>query len=129
MMKYKGYIGRVEVDTDAKILHGQVIGLRDVITFQADTPTEIEQAFRDSVDDYLEFCHARGESPDKPYSGQFIVRLQPSLHRRLSMLAEEKGKSLNAVTEELLDKATPERPTREIASPVSAVRPRRKAAR
>jgi len=55
MMQYKGYSGRVEFDDEADIFHGEVIGLRDVITFQGKTVDEIKQAFRDSVDDYLDF--------------------------------------------------------------------------
>ena len=62
MMEYKGYIGNVEFDDDASIFHGEVINLRDVVTFQGSTVTELRKAFRDSVDDYLEFCAERDES-------------------------------------------------------------------
>ena len=41
------------------------LGLKDVITFQGKSIDELEQAFKDSIDDYLEFCHSRGERPDK----------------------------------------------------------------
>ena len=34
MMQHKGYTGKVEFDDEAEIFHGEVIGLRDVITFQ-----------------------------------------------------------------------------------------------
>jgi predicted HicB family RNase H-like nuclease len=73
-MKYKGYTGTIEPDEDAKVLFGRVVGLRDVITFHGDTMPELIQAFHDSVDDYLAFCAERGESPEKPYSGQFVLR-------------------------------------------------------
>ena len=43
--------------------------LRDVITFQGKSVDELEKAFKDSIDDYLEFCEERGEEPDKPFSG------------------------------------------------------------
>jgi predicted HicB family RNase H-like nuclease len=66
MMKYKGYTGHVEYDDEAKIFHGEVLGIKDVVTFQGTTVDEIEQAFKDSVDDYLAFCMERGEEPDKP---------------------------------------------------------------
>jgi predicted HicB family RNase H-like nuclease len=55
-MEYKGYSAKVVFDEDANILHGEVINLRDVITFEGETADELEQAFHDSVDDYLEFC-------------------------------------------------------------------------
>ena len=37
MMEYKGYIGKVEVDDEAGILHGEVINIRDVVTFEGRT--------------------------------------------------------------------------------------------
>ena len=101
-MKYKGYTGLVELEEGSDVLFGRVIGLRDVITFQGETVAEVTQAFHDSVDDYLEFCAQRGESPEKPYSGQFVLRLPPSLHRELANAAEKAHTSLNAFIENVL---------------------------
>lgn len=33
-MKYKSYTGHVEYDDEAKIFHGEVLGIKDVVTFQ-----------------------------------------------------------------------------------------------
>jgi predicted HicB family RNase H-like nuclease len=102
MMEYKGYIGKVEFDDEAEIFHGEIINVRDVITFQGDSVAGLRKAFRGSVDDYLAFCQERGESPEKPYSGQFVTRIPPELHRRVNVAAIVSGKSLNAwVTEQL----------------------------
>jgi len=60
-MKYKDYLGDVSYDADAKIFHGEVLGLKDVITFQGTTGKELEKAFKDSIDDYLVWCKERGE--------------------------------------------------------------------
>ena len=79
MMQYKGYTGKVEFDDEAEIFHGEVIGLRDVITFQGRTVDEVKGAFRESVDDYLAFCAKRGEEPEKPFTGKFVVRIPPDL--------------------------------------------------
>ena len=94
-MKYKGYTGRVEYDDEAKIFHGEVIDTKDVITFQGTSVNEIETAFRDSIDDYLEFCQTRGEKPEKPFSGKFVLRVPPELHNKLYIQAQKSGKSLN----------------------------------
>ncbi len=96
MMNYKGYSATVRFDNDDDIFHGEVLGLRDVVTFQGTTVDELKRAFEDSVEDYLEFCRERGETPDKPFSGKFLVRIEPSLHRRLYELSADEGKSLNA---------------------------------
>lgn len=66
-MKYKNYTGHVEFDDETKIFHGEVLGIKDVVTFQGITVDEIAQAFKDSVNDYLAFCKERGEEPDRPF--------------------------------------------------------------
>lgn len=95
MMNHKGYGCSIRFDDEADIFHGEVIGLRDVVTFQGRTVDELKSAFTESVDDYLEFCASRGEVPDKPYSGKFLLRVDPSLHRRLVELSGGDGESLN----------------------------------
>ncbi len=105
MMEYKGYIGKVELDEEAGILHGEVINVRDVITFEGKSVAEIKKAFRDSVDDYLDFCAQRGESPEKPFSGKFVVRLPEELHRKAYIQAKLEDKSLNSWVAEVLQSA------------------------
>jgi predicted HicB family RNase H-like nuclease len=101
-MEYKGYVGMVEIDDKVDIFHGEVANLRDVITFQGRSVDELRQAFVDSIDDYLSWCAERGKTPDKPFSGKFVVRLDPETHREISTAARKSGKSLNAwVTDNL----------------------------
>lgn len=46
------------------MFHGEVLDLRDVITFQGTSVEELEKAFRDSIDEYLEFYEGRGGKSD-----------------------------------------------------------------
>ena len=102
MMKYNGYIGHVEYDDEAKIFHGEVVGLRDIITFQGKSVKELELAFKNSVDDYLAWCKKRKEKPEKTFSGTFNLRIPPELHAKLAIQAQTIGLSLNSyVTEKL----------------------------
>jgi predicted HicB family RNase H-like nuclease len=102
MMEYKGYVGKVEFDDEAGLFHGEVLDTRDVITFQGRSVAELKAAFEESIDDYLAFCKERGEEPNKPFSGQFITRVPPELHRQVNLAASISGKSLNAwVVEQL----------------------------
>ena len=105
MLKYKGYTGYVEFDDEAGIFHGEVLDLRDVITFQGKTVEEIKKAFCESIEEYLEFCKERNEKPDKPFSGRLMVRLPPRLHRKVFISARREGKSLNQWIAEMLEKA------------------------
>ena len=104
-MEYKGYSAKVEFDSDANIFHGEVINLRDVITFEGETVKELKQAFQDSVDDYLDFCAQRGEDPEKPYSGKFVIRVEPELHKNITIEARKAGKSLNVWISDAIYKA------------------------
>lgn len=103
-MKYKGYIGEVKYDDEGKIFHGEVVGIKDVITFQGESVRELEQSFKDSVNDYLAFCKERGESPDKPYSGRFNIRISPELHAKLDIAARLHSESLNSFVTHALER-------------------------
>jgi len=105
MMQYKGYVAKPEFDDEARVLHGEVINLRDVVTFEADCVDDLVKAFHDSVDDYLAFCAQRGEEPDKPFSGKFLVRIEPELHKELYLHARSSDVSLNAYIADLLGAA------------------------
>jgi predicted HicB family RNase H-like nuclease len=105
MLTHKGYTGVVEFDDEANIFHGEVVHVNDVITFQGSTVEELRAAFVESVEDYLDFCAKRGEEPSKPFSGQFVVRVSPELHRKVSVGAQVQGTSINAfVTQAVQEK-------------------------
>jgi predicted HicB family RNase H-like nuclease len=108
MMEYKGYIGKVEIDEEAGILHGEVINIRDVVTFEGQTVEELQLALRDSVDDYLIFCAERGEEPEKPFSGKFVIRVPAELHRKAYIKAKLADQSLNSWVTTVLETATRE---------------------
>jgi predicted HicB family RNase H-like nuclease len=105
MMEYKGYLSRIEFDDEANIFHGEVINIRDVITFQGKSVDELRKTFEDSVEDYLAFCAEREEEPDKPFSGRFTVRLSPEQHRKVILAAEKAGKDIEMWVEEALTQA------------------------
>jgi predicted HicB family RNase H-like nuclease len=95
MMQYKGYLSRVDFDDEANIFHGEVINIRDVVTFQGETVNELHRAFEDSVEDYLAFCAERGEEPNPPFSGRFTLSLSPEQHRKVVLAAEKAGKGVD----------------------------------
>jgi predicted HicB family RNase H-like nuclease len=96
MLKYKGYIGYVIYDDQARIFHGEVAGLKAVITFQGITVDEIEQAFKDSIDDYIDWCQERGKEPEKSNSGKFNLRMPPDLYVKVVAHAAQEGLSINS---------------------------------
>lgn len=105
LMHYRGYEAIIEYDEDAELFHGEVVNMRDVITFQGASAAELKHAFADSLEDYLAFCAERGEEPEKPYSGQFVVRTDPKLHKAVSNAARREGISLNKWVTATLERA------------------------
>ncbi len=108
-MTYKGYEAIVEFDDEAGIFTGEVINTRDVITFQGACVEDLKRAFEDSVEDYLAFCASRNEEPEKPFSGNFVIRMSPALHRKLALQAKREGKSLNSFVNECLERSATDR--------------------
>ena len=94
-LEHRGYYGSIEHDLEAGLLHGRVLGLRDVIHYEAKTLQALAREFRRSVDIYLELCEEKSKVPDRPYSGRFNARLSPEVHRQAASLAEIEGLSLN----------------------------------
>lgn len=105
MMEYGGYRAAVAFDDEAGLFHGEVIGTRDVITFQGTSVPELRDAFAASVDEYLKVCAERGRTPDRAYSGRIPLRIRPELHRAATESAMAEGKSLNAWLAEAVESA------------------------
>jgi len=106
MLEYRGYRGHAEFDDEVGVFHGEVLDTRDVITFQGTSVEELEVAFRESLDDYLDFCRERNEEPDRPFSGRLMLRLPPRLHRRIHVEAKRAGQSINQWIADRLEHAS-----------------------
>lgn len=105
MINYKGYSATVEFDEVTEIFFGTVINTKDTITFQSENAHELKKEFELSIDDYLDFCKELGTSPEKPYSGRFVLRVAPELHNQLHIAAIEKHQSLNDFIQNTLQHA------------------------
>ena len=104
-MAYKGYVARVEYDDEDGVFVGRLAGVREGVGFHADTVSDLRAAFHEAVDDYVAVCAKIGKKPQKPYSGQIMVRVDPKVHADAAFAAELSGKSLAKWTEEKLREA------------------------
>ena len=103
-MTYKDFAARVEYSEEDGCFVGHIAGIRDVIGFHGVTVAKLRSAFKEAVEDYLATCKKLGQAPNKPYSGQFRLRLAPELHARAAMVAESRGKSLNTLVSDVIEK-------------------------
>lgn len=95
MMSYKGYHADIRYSAEDKVFFGEVIGLNDTVAFHGSSVSELEAAFHQSVDNYLETCKEFGKDPDREYKGVFNVRIPSELHRAAVICAKAERITLN----------------------------------
>jgi predicted HicB family RNase H-like nuclease len=94
-LSYKDYKGSIEVSLEDNCLHGKILFIVDLITYEGSTVEELLLSFREAVDDYISYCEKTGKPANKPYSGTFNVRVGQDVHRRAAQEAFERQVSLN----------------------------------
>ncbi len=104
-MSYKGYTARIEFDDRDNLFVGRVLGVKAIIGFHGETVAELHTDFEAAIDFMIEECRARGEVPEKPASGQLMLRVPPSVHAAALVAAQAAGKSLNQWATEVLGTA------------------------
>ena len=104
VLTYKGYYGSIEFSIEDNCLFGSLIGLENgAMTYEGDTLDELKSRFEKTVDMYLEHCQECRIVPQKPFSGLFSIRLNPSLHQMIAITAKEKGISVNRFIKQALE--------------------------
>ena len=95
ILKYKGFIGSIDISTEDKCLYGKLLYVNDLVTYEAKTIAELEKEFRKSVNDYLKTCDELGREPAKPFKGTLNVRIGGELHKEAALYATLRGVSIN----------------------------------
>lgn len=94
-MTYKGYAARIEYSDEDECFIGHIAGIQDIVGFHGDTVAALREAFQEAVDNYLETCEKLNRPPQKPYSGNLMLRIPPEIHAAVATAAEVTGKSIN----------------------------------
>ena len=102
-MTYKGYLGSVAFSEKDNVFFGKIEGINGLVNFEGESVKELTDAFHEAVDDYLAYCEDEGIEPDKSYSGVLNVRLTPTIHRQIAILARQAGMTLNAYIRDALE--------------------------
>lgn len=54
LMKYKDYIGSIEYSEEDKMFFGEIQGIDSIVGYGGETISELEETFRESVDEFVE---------------------------------------------------------------------------
>jgi predicted HicB family RNase H-like nuclease len=104
MMKYKGYYGSVNFDADDLVFYGKLEFINSLISYEGETAKEIDAAFKEAVNDYLDTCNIRDVEPEKPFKGSLNIRIGRELHEKAAIIAKKIGcSSLNEFIKQALD--------------------------
>jgi predicted HicB family RNase H-like nuclease len=104
-MKYKGYVARVDADEEDNTFHGRVINISDVVNFKGRSMAELKREFAKSMEVYFSFCRDEGDEPEQPFSGKFVLRIDPVVHGAIARAAERAGLSINKWAATALERA------------------------
>lgn len=105
MMTYKGYGASIDYSQEDEAFIGRVLGIVDIVTFHGESVEELKLAFQEAVDFYLDSCKAKGIEPNKPFSGNLMLRIPKEVHAKIAMIANANHKSINQWASETLTKA------------------------
>jgi len=94
-LSYKGYNGTIEASIEDSCLHGKILFIDDIITYEGNTVDDIKISFKQAVDHYLAYCKESGKAANKPFSGTFNVRVGQELHKKAAETAFHRGITLN----------------------------------
>lgn len=94
-LTYKGYTGTIVASIEDNCLHGQILFIEDIITYEGTTVDDIKTSFEEAVNRYLAYCKKTEKPANKPYSGTFNVRIGQDLHRKAAEIAYHRDITLN----------------------------------
>ena len=66
-IEYKGYTTHIRYSFEDRLWYGQVEGIPDLVTFEAEDRVGFEKVFREAVEDYLAFCKDLNDSRHKQF--------------------------------------------------------------
>jgi predicted HicB family RNase H-like nuclease len=67
-LRYKSFIGSAEIDVAEGVCFGRILFINDFISYQSDTPRDLQSEFEAAVEDYLETCNAISKEPEKSFT-------------------------------------------------------------
>ena len=104
ILQYNGFIGSVHFDADDAVFYGKIEGIGDLVTFEGESVAELQQAFKEAIEDYIEICEQKGKAIHKSYKGNLNVRISSELHRKAMQKSLILGISLNQFIKKAIER-------------------------
>lgn len=104
-MKFGEYEAVISFDPEISMFRGEFIGLNGGADFYADSIRKLRKEGETSLRLFLEFAKEKKVEPKKRFSGQFVLRLRPEVHKKYALMAKANNMSLNQILSQTLEQA------------------------
>ena len=61
VLESRGYRGSVSYSIDDAVWHGKIVGISDLVTYEANSYEELVEDFKDAVLEYMDYIENRGK--------------------------------------------------------------------
>ena len=61
MLQYKNYIAPIHFSSTDEVFYGKVAGIDDLVSFEGVSVEDLENAFHEAIEDYIETCNEIGK--------------------------------------------------------------------
>lgn len=61
VLESRGYKGTLSYSVTDNVYHGKIVGVDDLITYEADSYEELVEEFKDAVLEYMDYIENRGK--------------------------------------------------------------------
>ena len=103
VMKIDGHQAVIIFDPEIELFRGEFVGLNGGADFYAADVAGLQREGAISLAVFLETCRKKNIEPFKNFSGKFVLRIDPSIHKAAAITAAASGKSLNQWLGEMLE--------------------------
>ncbi len=103
-LKYKDYIGSVDFSEADNVFFGKIEGIGALVNYEGESVVGLKNAFKEAVDDYIDFCQDEGIVPEKSFTGKMDLELSPDLQMNVTAMAKKAGMSINAFIRSVLER-------------------------
>jgi len=62
---YGDYYGSIDVSVEDKKLYGKILNISDSVVYEGESVNDLQKAFEDAVEDYIDVCKKIGKEPEK----------------------------------------------------------------
>ena len=61
VLQYKSYVASIHFSSTDKVFYGNVVGIDDLVSFEGSSVKELEKAFQEAIEDYIEIIKKIGK--------------------------------------------------------------------